>query len=109
VISHLFIVDISQTKSWSKLDSFVFRKVSSCGNEALRDNMKDFEWQQLCQAALVELDPQKLLERIAEARTAVLKQMDFSQSDEPPLRAALGLLGTLRRVAKREIDHKTAD
>lgn len=30
------------------------------------------DWRQLCQAALFELDPVKLLERIASARSAVL-------------------------------------
>jgi hypothetical protein len=34
------------------------------------------DWLQLCQAAFFELDPVKLLERIAEARSAVLDRIE---------------------------------
>jgi len=34
------------------------------------------EWRQLCQAAFLEFDPVKLLERTAEARSAVLDQIE---------------------------------
>ena len=34
------------------------------------------EWRQLCQVAFLELDPVKLLERIAVARSAVLDRIE---------------------------------
>jgi hypothetical protein len=60
------------------------------------------EWRQLCQAALFETNPVKLLERIANARNAVLDRIEDgftrSQNDEQvALREAPATLDTLRR------------
>ena len=66
------------------------------------------EWRQLCQAAFFELDPVKLLERIADARSAVLDQMEDVLSkpinnEQSALRTALETLSTLREFAERDI------
>lgn len=66
-------------------------------------------WQELYQAALLELDPTKLLERIAAARSAVLDRIEdrfstkSSDSERLALRNALDALTTLRMIAQRDI------
>jgi len=65
------------------------------------------EWRQLCQAALFELDPVKLLERIALARHAVLDSIEDGYSkpkngEQASLREALTTLDTLRRITERQ-------
>ena len=68
------------------------------------------EWRQLCQAAFFELDPVKLLERIAEARSAVLDQIEGVSkpinSEQSALRNALDTLSTLRELAERDISER---
>ena len=64
------------------------------------------EWRQLCQAAILELDPARLIQRIAEARSAVLDLIEdgFSKSphgEQLELRDALQTLSSLQRVAER--------
>ncbi|HMH07959.1 MAG TPA: hypothetical protein VK579_14860 [Terriglobales bacterium] len=66
------------------------------------------EWRQLCQAAFFELDPVKLLARIAEARSAVLDQIEDVlstpiNSEQSALRNALDTLSILRELAERDI------
>jgi hypothetical protein len=65
------------------------------------------EWRQLCQAALFELNPAKLLERIARARNAILDRIEDGRSKSPngeqtALREALATLETLRRITERQ-------
>jgi len=65
------------------------------------------EWRQLCQAALFELDPVKLLERITLARHAVLDRIEDGYSkpkngEQVALREALTTLDTLRRTTERQ-------
>jgi len=65
------------------------------------------DWRQLCQAALFETNPVKLLERIAHARNAVLDRIEdgYSKSpnaDEAALREALATLDSLRRITERQ-------
>ncbi len=65
-------------------------------------------WLQLCQAAFFELDPVKLLERIAEARSAVLDGSktafpNQSMANKYALRHALEMLSALLTIAEREI------
>ena len=72
------------------------------------DNSHAPQWRQLCQAALLELDPEKLLQRIAEARNAVLDQIEDCHSrpsdrEGYALRNALETLSTLRELAERDI------
>jgi hypothetical protein len=66
------------------------------------------EWLQLCQAAFFELDPVKLLERIAKARSAVLDRIEDTLSkpvndEQSALRKALATLSTLHELAERDI------
>jgi hypothetical protein len=65
------------------------------------------EWQQLCQAALLELDPTKLLERIAAARDAILDRVEEGHKKSPngeqlARRDALATLDSLRRITERQ-------
>src|SRR5207248_4741287 len=64
-------------------------------------------WKQLCEAALFELDPAKLLLRIAEARSAILDQIEdgfskLSNAEQVALRDVLETLRTLRMIAERD-------
>ena len=63
------------------------------------------QWKQLYEAAILELDPAKLLQRIAVAQSAVLNQMEDGSSDRQQLalRDALHMLSTLRTIAERDI------
>ena len=65
------------------------------------------DWRQLCQAALFETNPVKLLERIAHARNAVLDRIEDGYSkpqtgEQSALRDALATLGSLRRITERQ-------
>ena len=69
------------------------------------------QWKRLYEAAILELDPAKLLERIAVAQSAVLDQMEdgFSKpSDRQQLALcdALHMLSTLRELAERDISER---
>jgi hypothetical protein len=66
------------------------------------------DWRQLCQVAFFELDPEKLLQRIAEARDAVLDRIEDCHSrsadrEGSALRKALEALNTLQKIAQRDI------
>jgi hypothetical protein len=70
------------------------------------------QWKQRYQAAILELDPAKLLQRIAEARSAVLDRIEdgFSKpSDGEQLaqRDALETLSTLRKIAECDTGEQT--
>ena len=65
------------------------------------------EWRQLCQAALFETDPLKLVERIAHARNAVLDRIEDGYTkplndEQHDLRDALTTLDSLRRITERQ-------
>jgi hypothetical protein len=65
------------------------------------------EWRQLCQIALFELDSERLLERITDARNAVLDRIEdgFTKSqdgEQVELREALSTLDSLRRITERQ-------
>jgi len=65
------------------------------------------EWRQLCQAALVELNPLKLLERIAHARGVILERIEDGYKKPPTseqiaLLDALSTLDSLRRITERQ-------
>ena len=66
------------------------------------------QWKRLYEAAMSELDPAKLLQRIAVAQSAVLNQMEdgFSKPSDRQqlaLHDALHMLSTLRTMAERDI------
>jgi hypothetical protein len=66
------------------------------------------QWKGLYEAAILELDPAKLLQRIAVTQSAVLNQMDdgFSKPSDRQqlaLHDALHMLSTLRTIAERDI------
>jgi hypothetical protein len=75
-------------------------------NDAAHDPL----WKELCLAAVAELNPAKLPERIAAARRAVLnriedrysKPSDGEEGEELVLRDALVALRSLRMIAERE-------
>jgi hypothetical protein len=66
------------------------------------------QWKRLYKAAIFELDPAKSIQRIAEARSAVLDQIEEnfskpSKGEACALGYALHILTTLRHIAEREI------
>ena len=66
------------------------------------------QWKRLYEAAILEVDPARLLERIAVAQSAVLDQMEdrFSKPSDRQqlaLHDALHMLSTLRAIAERDI------
>jgi hypothetical protein len=66
------------------------------------DNAAHPQWRQLCQAALFELNPVKLLERIARARNAVLDRIErrsFEIAEWRTSRAA-GSIGYARQFGQ---------
>jgi hypothetical protein len=76
-------------------------------NDTIGNDAAHTEWRQLCQAAFVELDPARLIERIAEARNAVLDRIEdgFSRSpkgEQLELRDALQTLSRLHRMAEHD-------
>ena len=73
------------------------------------DAAHDPPWKELCLAAVAELNPAKLPERIAAASRAVLNRIEDryskpSDGEELALRAALATLRSLRMIAEREIE-----
>ncbi len=68
-------------------------------------------WKQLCEAAILEPDPAKLLLRVIEARSAVLDQIEDclakpSDGEQLALQDALEYLHVLREVAECEMDEE---
>ena len=66
------------------------------------------QWKRLYEAAILELDPAKLLQRIAVAQSAVLDQIadGFSKPSDGQqlaLHDVLHMLSTLRTIAERDI------
>ena len=71
------------------------------------------EWRRRYQAAIIELDPAKSLQRITEARNTIVDQIEgsFSKPSDPEQVAlcnALEMLTTLRTIAEREISEQRA-
>jgi hypothetical protein len=70
------------------------------------------EWRQLCQAAMLERDPVKLLEGVARARSAILDRIEDGHTkplngEQHDLRDALTTLDSLRRIAERQIGYQS--
>ena len=81
-------------------------------SDTIRIDAAQPEWRKRCQAAMLEPDPVKFLKRIAEARTAVLNEIEDNHSrssdEHQGLHDALKLLRTLREIAEREIEQRSA-
>lgn len=65
------------------------------------------EWRQLCQAALFETNPLKLLERIALARSVIVERIEDGYKKSPTseqiaLLDALSTLDSLRIITERQ-------
>ena len=65
------------------------------------------DWRQLCQAAMLERDPVRLLERVARARSSILDRIEDGHTkplngEHHDLRDALTMLDSLRRIAERQ-------
>ena len=65
------------------------------------------DWRQLCQAALIELNPVKLLDRIAHARGVIRERIEDGYKKPPTseqiaLLDALSTLDSLRRITERQ-------
>jgi hypothetical protein len=65
------------------------------------------DWRQLCQAALFEFNPVKLLERIDRARSVIVERIEEGHSKPPTteqvsLLDALSTLDSLRRITERQ-------
>jgi hypothetical protein len=74
-------------------------------SDIISNNAAHPEWRQLCQAAFLETNSVKLLERIAHARNAVLDRIEDGYSKPPTseqaaLRDALSMLDSLRRTTE---------
>jgi hypothetical protein len=66
------------------------------------------EWRQLCQAAFLELDSVKLPQRICDARSAVLDQIENllskpTNGEQYALQSALETLRILQELAERDL------
>ena len=69
------------------------------------------QWKRLSEAAILELDPEKLLERIVAARSAIHDRLEDgfskpSDGEQLALGDALEMLSILRTVAEREISEQ---
>ena len=64
------------------------------------------DWRRLCQIALLETNPVKLLVRIADARNVILDRIEDchskSNDERAALRDALATLDSLRRITERQ-------
>jgi len=86
-------------------------KVSNADKENLMtDIIRDdaTQWRQLCQIAYFELEPVTLLQRVVEARSAVLDRIEDIVSrpitfEQDELRSALKTLSVLQELAEGDI------
>jgi predicted metal-dependent hydrolase len=107
----------------STYSALAYRKQKSCASlphRIYKDSVSDIipndaahaqEWRRRYQAAIKELDPAKSLQRIAEARSTIVDQIEdsFSKPSDPEQVAlcnALEMLTTLRTIAEREISEQ---
>jgi hypothetical protein len=101
-VSHLLYANAQKIK---ELHFANFGTSIACMSDMIRKDAAQ-EWRQLCQAAFFELNPVKLLERIAVARNAILDRVEDTKpnnSEQYALRKALETLSTLRELAERDI------
>jgi len=66
----------------------------------MAEEMTDPRWRHLCDLALSEKDPEKFLEKVAAARSAILDRIENSGQTNTEQRALHDALGTLSRLQK---------
>ena len=78
----------------------------------MAEEIADPRWRQLCELALLEMDPEKLLEKVAAARSAILDRIEDSfaptNKEQTALHDALGTLSRLQQVAMSKIQTGTS-
>jgi hypothetical protein len=78
----------------------------------MAEEITDPRWRQLCELALLEMDPEKLLEKVAAARSAILDRIEDSfgptNKEQTALHDALGTLSRLQQVAMSKIQTGTS-
>ena len=78
-------------------------------NDSMSDILSnDAAWRKLCHAALCESDPQRLVQRIAAASSAVIDHIDsgfptLSSAERLALHDALDMLLSLQDMANRDL------
>jgi hypothetical protein len=100
-------------------DGRLARRALEMGSQAVENYITDSfpypEWQKLCQEALVELDHDRLRERIAAAEAAIVHRMNamqgapVSRAERQAIDDALAILRMLKREclgASRQQDHE---
>ena len=66
----------------------------------MAEEMTAPRWRHLCDLALSEMDPEKFLEKVAAARSAILDRIEDSGQTNTEQRALQDALGTLSRLQK---------
>jgi hypothetical protein len=66
----------------------------------MAEEMTAPRWRHLCDLALSEMDPEKFLEKVAAARSAILDRIEDSGQTNTEQRALQDALGTLSRLEK---------
>jgi hypothetical protein len=76
------------------------------------DEITDPKWRQLCELALLEMDPAELLQKIAAARSAILDRIEErvgqTNKEQTALRDALGTLSRLQKLAMSKMQTGTS-
>ena len=78
----------------------------------MAEEMTDPRWRYLCDLALSEMDPEKFLEKVAAARSAILDGIEDSvgqtNTEQKALHDALGTLSRLQKVAMSKMQAGTS-
>ena len=77
----------------------------------MAEEMTDPRWRHLCDLALSEMDPEKFLEKVAAARSAILDRIEDSgqtNTEQRELHDALGTLSRLQKVAMSKMQAGTS-
>jgi hypothetical protein len=78
----------------------------------MAEEMTDPRWRYLCDLALSEMDPEKFLEKVAAARSAILDRIEDSvgqtNTEQKALHDALGTLSRLQKVAMSKMQAGTS-
>ena len=80
-------------------------------SDIISNHAAQIQWRQLFEAAVLELDPEKLPGRISKARVAVLDRIEggfpnLSEGERLALHDALDMLLALHDIAERDIGNQ---